>query len=71
MYIPKPGPNARFEFGRQYECIKSLEHYKCQTILQAGRQAGLLCSALQNYLSMDFRIRIMTFLIKMSVLSCF
>ena len=37
----------------------------------AGRQAGLLCSALQNYLSMDFRIRIMPFLIKMSVLSCF
>ena len=37
MYIPKAGPNTRFGFGRRYECIKSLEHYKCQKILQADR----------------------------------
>ena len=38
-----PGPNTRFVFGQQYECIKSLDHHKCQKIL---RQIGLLCSAL-------------------------
>ena len=31
------GPNAGFELGWQYECIKSLEHHKCQKILQTDR----------------------------------
>ena len=35
------GPNAGFEFGQQYEFIKSLKHHKCQKYC---RQIGLLCS---------------------------
>ena len=27
-------PNTRFEYGRRYACIKSLEHLKRQNILQ-------------------------------------
>ena len=28
-----PRPNAEFEFGRRYECIKSMEYHKRQKIL--------------------------------------
>ena len=31
------GPNTGFEFGLQYECIKLLEYYKRQEILQTDR----------------------------------
>ena len=31
------GSNTGFEFGRRYKCIRSLEHHKCQKILQTDR----------------------------------
>ena len=31
------GTNTEFEIGRQYECIKSLEHQKRQKISQTNR----------------------------------
>ena len=31
------GPDTGFEFGRQYECIKSLDHHKRQKVLQTDR----------------------------------
>ena len=30
-------PTTGFEFMWRYECIKSLEHHKCQKILQTDR----------------------------------
>ena len=32
-WVILPGPNAGFEFGRRYECIKSIEYHKSQKIL--------------------------------------
>lgn len=36
VWLPT-GPNTRFEFGQRYECIKPLEHDKCQKTLQTDR----------------------------------
>ena len=32
-----PGPNTGFEFGRRYECIKSMDHKKRRNILLTHR----------------------------------
>ena len=38
------GPNARFEFGRRYECIRSLKHHKRKKYLkQIGLYYSVLC----------------------------
>ena len=37
------GHNTGFEFMRQYECIKSLDHHKRQKILQTDRSFVFLC----------------------------
>ena len=36
-WVSYQGRKQNFEFGRRHECIKPVEHYKHQKILQADR----------------------------------
>ena len=44
----RPVPNTGLEFGRQYECIKSLEYHTYQKILQTDR-SFVFCLCLDKY----------------------